>query len=168
MESKTEVFMSWLTKEEMNSLDAEKQNVEMKLTELQSNLQASETKYSELSTLFSEAQTELNKIYIEEKQEILEELFADFDKDLTEVEDYINLKSKAIEMELDEVESKCVYLLGLKNRSKSTKTRQPKVGKFSMVGVNPDDNDSKATIQNNKHDKAVQMYGDAAKYLTKN
>ena len=156
--SQTPIVKEWVTEEEKRMLD-ESRNAE--IMELKSKLEAKEFELTEINEKYQEAFSQLQEVFEEERKLKLEEIFEEFDSKLSEDEEYVKLKENNSELSVEDVEAQCVFMLGQKNRSKTQKPKQ-KTKVFSAVGVSIEEK------QNDKVQRATELYGEAGKYLMKN
>jgi len=165
--SKTEIFRQWLTQEELNKVQSEREAVVMSLQSeidtLKSELDGYSLKLTELQAYKADVEGQI-------KQAKVNEMIEEFSDELKDLEEFETLKTNAMEMELDTLEKELFALVGkakysFKKAKKDTKANfskvVPTVNVSDVAGGNGNGKDDEDAFQA----ELVKRYGDASKYF---
>ena len=133
MTSIVEVFSQWLTKEEMDMIDAAKVQADFALAEMQTKVETltnenallSSTN-SELSQFKANVEAEIHKANVDDK-------LSEFEDEIGSNEEFKLLKETAYSLTIDALEKECFAIVG---RSKHKVATPKKAKPVSFVGVN--------------------------------
>lgn len=121
-----EMFVTWLTKEERDQIEAERAKFEKMQLDFEDYKTSHSFENSEVEKL-KEFKTEAEK---EQRERAESEIFEKFDKELSDNEEYKTLKANCSKMEIDELNDKCFSILGKKLAKFSAK--EPKKSSVRM------------------------------------
>ncbi len=158
-----EVFSQWLTKEEMDLVDANKIQADFALAEMQTKVET----LSNENALLSEFKATVERQIAEQEAETLrlaheaeiDAKLAEFEDEIGSVDEFKTLKENAYSMGADEIELKCFAIVG-KNKHKPSKVTKPVVQKptVSFCSIN-------APVRNEDENKPEIDYGEYNKYI---
>jgi uncharacterized coiled-coil protein SlyX len=155
MESKVEIFRTWLTQEEMDKLQSERESMvaefEGKIKELEGNIEDKDKTIDELSTFKAKVEKEI-------KTAEVEDLLGEFESVLKECDEFSKLKDKAMEMAIVDLEKELYALEG--KMKHETRKKKDKKANFSRVAIVTDSGDS-------VEDKVSKYYGSASRFFKK-
>ncbi len=147
MSSVVEVFSTWLTKEEMDAVDAAKVQADFAYAEAQKQIETLSNENALLSEFKKTVETEQFKAEVDEK-------LAEFEDEIGNADEFKSLKETAYSMTLDSVEKECFAIVGrFKHTPKAPTAKKAKP--VSFVGVD------------NKQTKGSGKYGEFEKYFDK-
>lgn len=128
-------------------------DIEVKTEEFNKIIEAKELEIARLSEF-----KDLTEKAIHEAE--IDEIIADFDSKLNEVEEYKQLKENAYEMSTEDLENTCFGLVGRLNHKKKVYSKNKTVPTVVFAKqTETDENDDE------KQDEYVKRYGEMAKYL---
>jgi len=163
MATKVEIFRTWLTQEEMDKLQTEREAVVMSLNdeikELETKVESFEKEISEKDEIITELNSFKSNVEKEIKLSQVEEILGDFDSVLKDNDEYVALKESAFDMEIEDLEKELYALVGkMKHVKKKGKDKKANFSRVAIV-VNEDGDD--------REDKISKYYGSASKYFKK-
>ena len=142
-----EIFSTWLTKEEMEAVDAMKVQADFAYAEAQKQIETLTNENIVLSAFKQAIETEQFKAEVDDK-------LAEFEDEIGNADEFKSLKETAYSMTLDAVEKECFAIVGrFKHTPKAPTAKKAKP--VSFVGVD------------NKQTKGSGKYGEFEKYFDK-
>jgi len=163
VDSKVEIFQTWVTGEERDKLQSERE-VEMmelntKISDLEKEIETYKVEVEDKDKVIEDLNTFKIEVEKEIKSNQVEEIISEFESVLKDSDEFNVIKEKAMDMEIAELEKE---LYALEGKLKHIKKKKEK--KFNLSRVAIDVNDKQ---DSENETKIVHLYGDASKYFKK-
>ena len=158
------MIVTWLTEEEYNKVQEERQQMSLDVEELKSKVSEFEKSIEEKDSKISELQEYYNSVESEKKESVVNELFEEFETVLKDNEEFTKLKDKAMDMEISVLEKELYALEGMVKHEVKNKEKKIKKFNYSHVSVSTVGENE---VETNTDDIAEKEYGSVGKYLKK-
>lgn len=145
----------WLTQSEYDALMSEREAKQAEFEALKSEVETYKATITMLEAEKSELQEYKSDVETKIKQAEVDEVLSDFEAELGDNEEYIAIKDKALEYNIEDLQKELYALLGKVKYAKPTK--QPKKQSFS----------SKVSVTSDSGSEKSGYYGSAEKYIPK-